>query len=388
MKNEKDLSRRNFFQKFSIGFGMGMVGLHKNIQRKDISMPLISGLSEKNITARLLENARLVLEVSCRAKSGETLLIIADETLLPYSPALASAAVELGLIPAIMDITDYLSSKPYQDGFVLEPLKAAMESADIVIENLADTWVSDRPDFGRLVGDPDYQDKSLTAKRRWVIIQCNGMEKWEVDPEEIAAIPKRTHWLKALLGSAEKGHIISPAGTDFTFGLGADSMHTPVLGIVPFYGEVAVTPSLESTSGTFIVDGPTQQNVRPADELDREPLRITVEAGRVKNMSGDPVQLKRLKEFIASGDPPADAIDEVGILTTTLKENDIYYWSDGTHHHDRAHIALGNNVRRDTVVHGPKHMDGEICKPTISIDGLIIVKNGIFQDSVMQNTGR
>jgi leucyl aminopeptidase (aminopeptidase T) len=158
----------------------------------------------------------------------------------------------------------------------------------------------------------------------------------------------------------------------------------PILGIVPLYGEVAIVPSLEPTSGVLVVDGPTQMGVRPADEVDRAPLRIAVEAGRVADMSGDPVQIERLKEFVASGDPAADAIDEVGILTTVFKDNDIYYWSDGTHHHDRVHVALGNNVRRDTVIHGPRHMDAEICKPTISIDGLTIVKDGIFCDEVWE----
>jgi hypothetical protein len=100
-------------------------------------------------------------------------------------------------------------------------------------------------------------------------------------------------------------------------------------------------------------------------------------------MSGDPVQMERLKRFIASGNPPADAIDEVGILTTNFEDNDKYYWSDGTHHHDRVHVALGNNVRRDMLVHGPRHMDCEMTKPTISIDGLVIVENGVFLDEVM-----
>jgi hypothetical protein len=93
--------------------------------------------------------------------------------------------------------------------------------------------------------------------------------------------------------------------------------------------------------------------------------------------------MKRLQDFIASGDPPADAIDEVGILTTKFTENDLYYWSDGTHHHNRVHIAFGNNVLRDTLVHGPKHMDCEVTDPTISIDGLVIVKDGIFQDNIV-----
>ena len=211
------------------------------------------------------------------------------------------------------------------------------------------------------------------------------MAEWDVSADEISVIPKRTKWLLNLLKNAEKGHITTAAGTDFTFGLEkGKAFLVPVLGIIPFYGEVAVMPVMESTSGVFIIDGPTQGDVRPSSELDYEPLRVTVEKGRVVDVSGGKVQLKRMKDYISRGNPPADAVDEVGILTTTLKENDMYYWSDGTHHHDRVHIALGNNVRRDVVVHGLKHMDGEVCKPTISIDGLVIIKQGIFQDNAME----
>ena len=160
----------------------------------------------------------------------------------------------------------------------------------------------------------------------------------------------------------------------------------PILGIVPLYGEVAVIPEQGSESGVFVVDGPTQMKVRREDELDREPLRITVEAGRVKEIGGDLEQVQRLKEFIASGDPPAEFIDEVGILTTGIAANDRYWWSDGTHHHDTVHIALGNNQRRNTLVHGPRHMDGEVCKPTISVDGLVIVENGVFRDDLLDES--
>lgn len=333
---------------------------------------------------KLLKNAKIVLEASCRAKPGETVLMVADAKLLPYAPALASAAVDLGLIPAIMDITHFLSSPSYSEGHVLEPLRAAMEAADIVIANTRDVHDPTRADFSRLVGDPDVHDSHLTSERRWVYLQCNGVEKWNITTEAVVNLRKRTHWLVDLLKSSKTGRITSPLGTDFTFGLGPDASYVPVLGIVPLYAEVAVVPSLEATSGVVVVDGPTQLDVRPLNETDREPLRITVEAGRVVDMSGHLGQIERLKKFIASGDPPADTIDEVGIVTTPFKENDIYYWSDGTHHHDRAHVALGNNERRDDLVHGPRHMDGEISKPTISIDELVIVEDGVFVDKVME----
>ena len=334
--------------------------------------------------SRLLQNAKIVLEASCRAKPGETVLMVADDKLLPYAPALASAAVELGLVPATIDITHFLSSPAYDENRILEPLKAAMEAADIVIGNTRDVHDPDRADFARLVGEPELHDSCLTAERRWVYLQCNGVEKWDITAEEVVKLRVRTHWLQGLLKSSKTGRITSSLGTDFTFGLGPNASCVPVLGIVPLYGEVAVVPSFESTSGLLVVDGPTQLDVRPADEIDREPLRIAVESGRVVDMSGDPVQMERLKRFIVSGNPPADAIDEVGILTTNFEDNDKYYWSDGTHHHDRVHVAFGNNVRRDTLVHGPRHMDCEMTKPTISIDGLVIVENGIFLDEVIK----
>ncbi|MDP6776754.1 MAG: hypothetical protein QGI83_08315 [Candidatus Latescibacteria bacterium] len=329
---------------------------------------------------KLLRNARIVLESSCRARAGESLLLLADDVLLPYAPALSRAALDLGLIPTTLDIRHYVSSGPYAEGHVLQSVRAALDATDIVIQNLADTWVPNRPGYDRLYGHPDAHDQALSGERRWMILQCNGLEEWDVDAREIAAIRDRTLWLLDLLSRSESGHITSAGGTDFTFGLTEAAGTVPVLGIIPFYGEVAVMPVMETTAGVFVFDGPTQREVRPADELDREPLRITVETGRVVDLSGCPIQLERLRAFIASGDPPADAVDEVGIVTTTLEENHRYYWSDGTHRHDRVHIALGNNVRRDVLVHGPKHIDGEVDRPTIQIDDRLIVEHGIWVD--------
>jgi len=228
------------------------------------------------MTDRLLENARITLEVSCQAQPDETVLILTDANEFRSSCARAvqAAARELGARPAIMDLADYASLclRDPESAPVLPPVKAAVEAADVVVRIAG-------PDYKYLLGDPDAHDQLLTAERRRVHLQSNG------------------------------------------------------------------------------------------------------------DYEGDPEQVQRLKEFIASGDPPAEFIDEVGIVTTQIVANDEYYWSDGTHHHDCVHIALGNNARRDTMVHGPRHMDGDVQRPTIHADDLMIVENGVFLDSVMQNTG-
>jgi len=343
----------------------------------------------EGIAPRLLENARIILEVSCRARPDETVLVVADRKLMRYAPALVAAAQQIGAVPAVFDISAYVKTRWYEHGRVLEPLKTAMERADIVVGT---------HNYGRLIDDPDIHDSLLTCQRRWVYVQMNGMDKWEITAEEVAAIARRTHWLMGVLDDAETIHVTSPAGTDFTCGLGPGSKHVPILGIIPLYGEVAVTPRHGSESGIVVVDGPTQMGVRPKDELDREPLRITIEAGRVVDFDGDPEQVQRLEQFIVSGDAPvdgrlkttvdaqdapADVIDEVGVLTTMVEANDVYYWSDGTHHHDCTHIALGNNAHRDTLVHGTRHMDGEVHKSTVSVDGLVVTRDGVFCDELL-----
>ena len=330
-----------------------------------------------------LKNARIVLETSCRAATGETVLIIADKKLKPVAVTLADAAVDLGLLPMIADITHFLASPSYGDGRYLGHLQEAMKAADIVIFNTRDVHDPNRSDYSRLMGDADLHDSRLSADRRWVYLQCDGMGKWNIESDQVARMIRATKAIAKLVKLGSSGRVTSPGGTDLTFGLGKASSSVPVLGIVPLYAEVAVVPDPNGTDGVFVVDGPTQLDVRPNDETDRRPLIIEVRHGRMTAVEGDPTQMKRLKRFIASGDPAADAVDEVGIVTTPFLDNDTFYWSDGTHHHDRAHVALGNNVRRDAVIHGPRHMDGEIQSPTIYIDGTIVVRDGAVVYNVL-----
>jgi leucyl aminopeptidase (aminopeptidase T) len=335
---------------------------------------------------RLARNARITIEAACRVAPGETLVICTrrgnhryapGETVVGYVRALSRAADDLGAHPVVLDISEFVAGSAYADGTVLEPISAALRSADVVLNTMDDV------SFARLVGRDDNDDEFLTARGRWFFLQANGMDEWNLDADEVAAIRPRTEGLIRLLEKATDIHVTSPGGTDFHFQVGPGSNATPILGIVPLYGEVAIAPRQGSEHGTIVVDGPTQMGVRTQDELDREPMVIHVADGHVTDFSGDAEQIGRLKAFIASGDPVADAIDEVGILTTRITDNDRFWWSDGTHHSDTVHIALGNNLKRDTHVHGARHMDTEVIRPSILIDGRVVVKDSVFQDDVL-----
>lgn len=328
--------------------------------------------------SRLAKNARIVVEVSCQVKENETVVILArrksDEHITETGPnieeayALSSAAYDLKANPIIIDITDYSKTSSFAEGKGLEAIGAALRAVDVVIGSFKD--------YKRLgLGEHQSADVYHTGKHRWMSLQ-SYMSKWDINAKEVEEIFHRTEWLSRVLEIAHVIRVTSSAGTDFTF---SPMKYTPVLAIVPNYGEIAITPLHGSESGVIVTDGPTQNGVRRADELDRQPLKIWVEAGEVKDFVGDPVQVERLEKYINSDFPPARSIDEVGIPTTRVKSNDIC-WYDGTHSCKSVHIALGNNSLRNELIHGPLHIDCEIIEPTISIDGKIILKDGKFVD--------
>jgi hypothetical protein len=333
-------------------------------------------------TSLLSRNARVLLEVSCGLKAGESVLFLtrrtgtkyfSGEKMALYIGALVAEAAAMGALPAVVDVSEFLALPAYREAAGLPPLRAAMEAARVVVNGMDDV------SFSRLVGSQGNDDEYLTARRRWVFLQGNGMEQWDLKADEVAAIRRRTERLKAMLDACRSIRVTSPAGTDITFAMGPQASCKPILGIVPLYGEVAVSPPGGSGDGVIVVDGPTQQKVRPASELDRPPLRIVVKGGRATEYSGDATQVSRLKAFIASGTPAADAIDEVGIPTTRIPENDRFWWSDGTHHGRRIHIALGNNLQdRATRVHGARHMDTESDRPSLFLDGREVLREGEF----------
>ncbi len=333
-----------------------------------------------DVTDALKRNARISVEACLDPEKGETLLIVSRGAFSRDARAVSLGAVELGVHPIIMDLDEYLANG-FKQGKVLEPFVAALEASDMAV---AIAWCAS---FGALLGKPEENDYWLTGKERAMYMMCGAkgvpMEDWDLDFEEVAAIRPRTEALLDMVLSADRIRVTAPAGTDFSFSMGPKASAHPILGIAPLYGEVAITPAHGSESGVVAVDMATQMDVRPRDELDREPLRIIVRDGCVVDCAGDPAQVQRFREYMASGDPPARNIDEVGIPTTTIKINDLW-WRDGCHFTETVHIAPGNKTLRDTRVHGARHMDGQLSKPTIMLDGEAIMKDGKFIHEALQ----
>ena len=347
-------------------------------------------------TDRIWRNVRFILEDLAEGKPGESLAIIADSQSYTNARALCDGAGQLGMNAIIIDVDAYGGRRQYADFPAIAPLRSAIAAADVCFMLTPQM----RTDFGTFLGGADECDDALQGASRRFTLEAGGMSEWDFDPREVLHYRQRTRHLLERLRTGKRLHLTTALGTDFTCAVGdkADAMY-PVMAIIPFYAEVAVIPTLEGTTGTFVADGASECTnghrglpIRPGipghQELHKPPLRVTLDQGRVVDYNGDPVQVARLKEWIETSDPPADTTDEVGIVTTTSRENDIYGWSvDRTHQTHCVHVALGNNRRRGEVIHAPEHVDFDVHDPTITLDGVTVYENRTFNDAFIFQDG-
>jgi len=200
--------------------------------------------------------------------------------------------------------------------------------------------------------------------------------KREITSADIEQIKEHTQRLAEKLTKAHHVRVSTPAGTDITMslegrpGLALQPMWE-VLGGLPDYAEAAIAPVEGTAEGTMVFD----IGFIGWAYLFREPIRCVVKSGRVVEISkGEDAD--RLRK-IAATDENAPNIAELGIGTShtipriyraTRRDGGII----GT-----AHIAIGRNNDMGGQTWSRIHADGLMDRPTIELDGKIVVNNGV-----------
>jgi len=342
----------------------------------------------KDIT-KIRENAAFVLKDIAEAKPGDNILVIADSESYTNARALCDTARECDCNAVILDVDMYGGKEGYDNIPIMEPVRQAILHADITFM----TTPQIKTGFSTYLGTRDEGDESLLGKSKRFTFEHSGMEEWNINKEEVMANRKRALALYEWLKSAKDIHITTKLGTDLHYAMdkGLDAMY-PVMGIIPFYSEVAVIPSLGTVNGTVVADGasertrnqrgfPIRPNMPTHNELYKEPMRLVFKDSTLTDFSGDPVQVERLRVLLEEVSPKADLCDEIGLVTTTSPENNMYGWKvDGSHQINCIHVAIGNNRRRGEIIHSTEHVDFDVHDPIIEIDGIRILENGKFDD--------
>ena len=182
-------------------------------------------------------------------------------------------------------------------------------------------------------------------------------------------IKRLTNKIFNAVRDCERIRVSSENGTDVEFiSIGRDwfifdgNITPGFIGNLPA-GEVCIAPIEESINGTIIFD---------SFELAKGRLGLVVESGVVKKIKG---RVKKIRKIFKELGTPARRIGEFGIgcnpnariIGNTLEDEKAF----GT-----VHFGLGNNLLYGGNNDVQFHEDGIIAKPTVEIDGKIIIKNG------------
>ena len=142
----------------------------------------------------------------------------------------------------------------------------------------------------------------------------------------------------------------------------------------PMAAAIGAGLPVESSNGIFIVDG----SMAGLGLIKNVNITIKVKDGYATEIKGG-ILAKKLSKQLDEVGRDARNIAEFGIGTNDSAKLSGVLLEDekvmGT-----VHIALGNNVSMGGSVNVPIHLDGVIKKPTVYLDGQILMKNGKLLD--------
>lgn len=312
---------------------------------------------------KLSKAAERVITTCMAVKPGEQVVIVSDDGSKAIASVLWEEAAKAGAEPVIVQMVRRSVHGEEPPRVVAQ----AMKGADVVI---APTTASiTHTKARREATQAGARVASLPGITEDIMARTVG-----IDYNEVA---RETEALAAAVGQASLVEIRTANGTDLKMQVKGRSWvvdtglyHRPgSFGNLPA-GEVYVAPVEGTASGVVVVDG----SVGGLGKVD-EPLRLTVREGYVVSIEGGAVA-RSLEEKIASVGELGRAIGELGIgtnayalITGNILEDEK---AKGT-----LHLAVGNNRSFGGNIEVPLHIDLVLLRPTLVIDGKIIMEDGV-----------
>ncbi|MCX7781613.1 MAG: aminopeptidase [Negativicutes bacterium] len=295
-------------------------------------------------------------------KPGESVVIVTDEPTAAIGRALWQAAKEAGGEAVYMEMIPRANDGAEPP----EPVAAAMLQADVVLAATS-----------RSLSHTDARKEASRAGTR--IASLPGVTA-DMLCRTLAAdyrkMAQASRQFADILTAGSQAELITPAGTKLTMSL-AGRKGGPDTGInlepgsfsnLPA-GEAYIAPLEETAEGILVIDG-----AMSGVGVVGTPIRMTVEKGFVTRIEGGP-EAAKLEALLAAHGKLAYNIAELGIGTNDQAQITGNVLEDekvkGT-----VHIAVGNNTGFGGVVHVPVHLDGILIRPTLIIDGQMVIKDG------------
>lgn len=302
---------------------------------------------------------------SCLALGeGETVLVVTDAGIPNIGRAFFDAARTLGGVPTLMEMPVAVVSGTEPSAPVAAAMAAAAVSVCATTKSLTHTAARRHACAagGRVATMPGITEDCM--------VRCLA-----ADYERIAMV---TELVTARLTAAREAHLTCPNGTDLRLplhGIAAIAstglIRSPGQGGNLPSGEAYLRPVEGGAEGVLFVDG----SMAELGVLEA-PLRLEIRGGMAIAVSGGGGDAAaRLTRALSAHGEAAWNVAELGVGTNDRARITGHVLEDekvaGT-----VHVALGNNVGMGGTVDVPIHLDGVLRRPTLALDGKILVADG------------
>ena len=311
-----------------------------------------------------LDTASVIAIKDCMAvKKNEKILVITDEVKREIGYSLFENAKRLGYKSLFVEMKSgkINGEEPPQE------IAQLMQKFDVVLIPTAKSVT--HTDARRTASKKGVRVATFPGITKEIMIR--GMNA------DYKSISKRSIKLKKILEKAKHVRITAPAGTDIEFLItGRTAIASKGLyhkkgesGNLPT-GETYNAPVEGTTNGIFVVDG----SMAGLGLIGDVNIKMEVKNGFATKITGGRAA-KKLNDMLDEVGKGARNIAEFGIGTNdSAKLSGILLEDEkvmGT-----VHLALGNNITMGGTFNVPIHLDGIIKKPTVYLDGKLLMDKG------------
>lgn len=309
--------------------------------------------------------------------SDETVLIVADESGLEEHGEVVDAVFGIvrqrGATPTLVTMRD---AKPGgAQAYLPDAVSESMESADVVI-GLTKTTAAPVLHHPLPEGLRDEKDIRVVAMIKRSFEALTSPTALEPDREEI--IETGTE-IRELWNDSEEIHVTSDLGTDFTARidehetLRSGYAHEPGDWTTITWGEVVQGPTVGTTEGVAVIDGPILEYGMPSS-----PISVHIEQGEIVDITGDDPIVDELLVDLEE-DENAENVGEIAVglnpiaKASASQDANIRKKALGS-----AHIAMGDGQFYDQPVASDVHIDLVMNTPTVEVDGQTVFDEGEY----------
>lgn len=315
--------------------------------------------------SKMLEAARRVVQICMRVEKGQQLLVITDPFVMPrrIGEAIALAAEMEGakVVTMVVPVPQHHGEEP------LPMVQAAVTRADMLFL-AGDKYLP--------LGHSSSHDEAFKRQLR-VYATMSATESYfcrPLDAEQVRQIKEQTDRLSRLLSDAKRARVTSETGTNISVSLEGRTAGSfnPLDGVMVLdYAEAAIAPVEHTAEGVLVIDEVDGWGV----PLER-PMALEVKKGRVVEVgASDPKERARMQQLLAT-DANSNVICELALgsshtVPTRLTGSRYDYGRLGC-----SHFAVGRNTALRGPIQSKIHVDFQLARPTVELDGATVVSNG------------